>query len=171
MNAIVTTTINPPTEALIKFSSMNGWDLIIVGDKKTPHNDYARMEVSRPNVKYISPDEQEHKYPKLSQLIGWNCIQRRTFGFIEAFHRNLYDVVATVDDDNIPYAGWGNGIRVGTTAAVNMFDVAQGVFDPLSVTNVDHLWHRGFPIQLVPGKNNVKRIGLRDVNVLVQADL
>ena len=33
---IVTTTINEPTEALIKYSNFKDWKLIIVGDLKTP---------------------------------------------------------------------------------------------------------------------------------------
>ena len=37
---IVTTTIQPPTEATKKFSQMDGWKLVVVGDKKTPHDEY-----------------------------------------------------------------------------------------------------------------------------------
>ena len=38
---IVTTTINPPTKALLKFSKFNGWRLIVVGDLKTPEKTSA----------------------------------------------------------------------------------------------------------------------------------
>ena len=38
-NAIVTTTIQPPTEATLKFCKLSNWDLIVVGDLKTPKND------------------------------------------------------------------------------------------------------------------------------------
>jgi hypothetical protein len=37
---IVTTTINPPTEAILKFDAMEDWDLVVIGDLKTP-KDYA----------------------------------------------------------------------------------------------------------------------------------
>jgi hypothetical protein len=37
---IVTTTINPPTKAIHKFDSMPDWDLVVIGDLKTP-KDYA----------------------------------------------------------------------------------------------------------------------------------
>ena len=37
---IVTTTINAPTLATQKFSQMEGWTLIVVGDTKTPHLKY-----------------------------------------------------------------------------------------------------------------------------------
>ena len=34
---IVTTTINKPTVAVKKFAKLEGWDLVVVGDTKTPH--------------------------------------------------------------------------------------------------------------------------------------
>jgi len=68
---IVTTTINPPTEAIRRFQSMKDWDLVVIGDKKTPP-DY-KLERGT----YVTPEMQE-KYDKpLSDAIGWNCIQRR----------------------------------------------------------------------------------------------
>ena len=39
---IVTTTINPPTEAILRFDAMTDWDLVVIGDKKTP--DYSCRE-------------------------------------------------------------------------------------------------------------------------------
>ena len=46
---IITTTINSPTEAIIKFDNLNEWHLIVVGDKKTP------IDYSLQNGLYISP--------------------------------------------------------------------------------------------------------------------
>ena len=40
---IVTTTINAPTLATQKFSRMEGWTLIVVGDTKTPHLNYEEL--------------------------------------------------------------------------------------------------------------------------------
>ena len=80
---IVTTTINKPTKALIKFSLMKDWKLIIVGDLKTPHNDFLKMK----NIIYLSPKKQEKLFKKLSDLIGWNCIQRRNFGILCAYKK------------------------------------------------------------------------------------
>ena len=36
---IVTTSINAPTEAIRKFDAMQDWDLVVIGDLKTP-SDY-----------------------------------------------------------------------------------------------------------------------------------
>src|SRR5690242_12393239 len=103
---IVTTTINAPTIALQKYIKMKDWSVVIVGDKKTPHKDYVALTKQYQHVYYLSPQEQEKKYAKLSDVIGWNCIQRRGLGYIEAYKLGA-DVIATVDDDNIPYDDWG----------------------------------------------------------------
>ena len=75
---IVTTTINPPTEAIEKFQSMADWDLVVIGDKKTPADYRLRRGI------YVPPEEQEKYDPALSEAIGWNCIQRRNFGLLWA---------------------------------------------------------------------------------------
>lgn len=163
---IVTTTIQKPTEATLRFSKMRGWTLIVVGDTKTPHEEYAKI-----NCIYLTPEEQELKYKELSDLLGWKTIQRRNIGFIEA-HRLGADVVATVDDDNIPYEGWGENILVGKEVEVDYWDASRiGVFDALSVTNHKDIWHRGFPIQRLKDKNNVSYLGKKKMFVDIQADL
>ena len=99
---IVTTTINPPTEAIRRFDAMRDWDLVAVGDLKTPA-DY-RLE----RGVYMSPAEQEKYDKELSDAIGWNCIQRRNFGLLLA-HEMRADLVAVIDDDNIPLEWMGAG--------------------------------------------------------------
>ena len=41
---IVTTSIYKPTIATIKFSKIRDWELIVVGDLKTPHNEYDKID-------------------------------------------------------------------------------------------------------------------------------
>ena len=135
---IVTTTINPPTEALRKFAAMDDWKLIVVGDKKTPHDTYKEL-----NCIYLHPAYQENGFKELSDIIGWNCIQRRNIGFVEAYNRGA-DVIATVDDDNIPYDNWGS-LLIGNPPVEAIEYVVKQTFDPLSVFNVPY-WHRGFPV-------------------------
>ena len=162
---IVTTTINPPTLATIKYSRIEDWTLIVVGDKKTPHEEYERL-----NCIYLSPEEQEKKYPNLSKAIGWNSIQRRNIGFVEAYNLGA-DIVATVDDDNIPYENWGKNVVVGETTEIDFYTTDLGVFDPLSVTEHTSIWHRGYPIELVPMRSAIQYGGKLNRKVLVQADL
>ena len=162
---IVTTTIYEPTKAMLKFCEMKDWTLIVVGDKKTPHNLYRDLDCI-----YLDPDYQDSQYPELSEAIGWNKIMRRNIGFVEAYNRGA-DIVATVDDDNIPYDNWGEEIYVGQEIEVDCYSSENGYFDPLSVTSRNDCWHRGYPLQHVPTKNNVSYEGKIKRKVLVQADL
>ncbi len=175
---IATTTINSPTIALKKFleiAKRDGWVLVISGDKKTPHEDYWTMEADNPDhVIYLGPDKQEKDYPKLSELIGWNCIQRRNFSIIEAYRLGA-EVVAVVDDDNIPYDHWGQNLSVGKTSPVRIFNTRMPVYDPLMPMG-QPVWHRGFPVQLLPnraaeGNRPASEPTVEERKVLVQADL
>jgi len=167
---IITTTINKPTLAIRKYLLFKDWYLIIVGDLKTPHEEYKKLEKKFGNLKYLDPEYQEKKYKKISDLIGWNCIQRRNIGFLEAYNLGA-EIIATVDDDNIPYDFWGKEIYVNKDIYVNLYTTSNPVFDPLSVTEYNYLWHRGFPIELLDKKNNVKYKGKFKIKVLIQADL
>ena len=146
---IVTTTIFKPSEALNKFSRIKNWSLIVVGDKKTPHNLYKNNK----NIIYLSPLDQKKIDPKLSELIGWNCIQRRNFGYILAYKLGA-KLIATVDDDNIPYKFWGDKIFINKKVSINLYFTDQICFDPLSIfKNNQNLWHRGFPLELINKRN------------------
>ena len=164
-NIIVTTTIQPPTEATLKFAEKKDWHLVVVGDTKTPHEEYRKI-----NCTYLSPEDQEKINKPLSDAIGWKSIQRRNIGFVYAYREGA-DIVATVDDDNIPYNNWGENIYVGKTIDIDLYESENKYFDPLSVTNRPDLWHRGYPLQHLPTKNNITYLGQHSRKVLIQADL
>jgi hypothetical protein len=159
---IVTTTINPPTIAIEKFQAMKDWDLVVMGDLKTP----ADYHLERGS--YVSPVEQEKYDPALSEAIGWNCIQRRNFGLLWARDMKA-DIVAIVDDDNIPLEGWGRDLMIGREVEVDYYETDLPAFDPVGATNHKHLWHRGYPLQLLP-KRDYSAKTRKIVQVDVQAD-
>ena len=170
---IVTTTINNPTNATLKFCEIadnKNWTFVIVGDTKTPHEEYIKLENNYNNVIYLTPEQQETLYPDLSDVIGWKSIQRRNIGFVYSF-QNGADIVATVDDDNIPYETWGDNILIGKEIEVDLYEnISCNYFDSISVTNHSELWHRGFPIECVPIKNNIEYKGKKKLTPMVQAD-
>lgn len=159
---IVTTTINPPTEALLKFDSMPDWTLIVIGDLKTP------KDFKLKNGIYCTPEEQEKLDKELSDIIGWNCIQRRNLGFIMA-HQMKADIIATVDDDNIPMEGWGENLMLGKEIEVNYYQTELCAFDPIGATEYGALWHRGYPLQLLPERDYSKKTR-KIINADIQAD-
>ena len=166
---IVTTTINEPTFATRKFAEIakrDGWTFVVVGDKKTPRYHYQEEL----DCVYLCSKEQPDMYPELSDTIGWNSIQRRNIGLLYAYEQGA-DVIATVDDDNIPYDDWGKNLLVGQTVDCDLYETKDIVFDPLSVTNTPEIWHRGYPIELLQRRHKVEYKGKTKRKVLVQADL
>ena len=143
---IVCTTINPPTKAIEKYDAMEDWFLVVVGDQKTP-KDYLLK-----NGVYISPDDQVKMSPNLSDLLGWNCIQRRNFGLLYAFNLGA-EIICTVDDDNIPLDNWGKELFINSKLTLRQYDINEVAFDPIGSTNYKNLWHRGFPLELIPNRN------------------
>jgi len=172
---IVTTTINPPTEATLKFceivSKRPGFNFVIVGDTKTPHEEYRKLEEKYPKLEYLHPNKQDDLYPELSKIIGWKTIQRRNIGFVYAYDNDC-DVLATVDDDNIPYDNWGKNIYVGEDVVYDHYEPKSlPVFDPLSVTKDNYVWHRGYPIEYLEQRLDVEYKGKSTKKCLVQANL
>ena len=165
-NFIVTTTIFNPSLAVKKFSKIKNWHLVVVGDLKTPHEKYLKMK----NITYLSPNMQNKIAPRLSRLIGWNCIQRRNIGYVYA-KKNGAKFIASVDDDNIPYKNWGQKILLNKNISSKIYNTNFEAFDPLSIFKFNSkIWHRGFPLQLVQDKPKLKKV-IKKINPDIQANL
>ena len=159
---IVSTTINPVTEAVRAYDGMSDWHLIISGDLKTP-KDYKLT-----NGTYLSPEDQISMDPELSDAIGWNSIQRRNFSLLAAYKAGA-DIIALIDDDNIPLPHWGQNIVLDQEVEVDWYHCDEPCFDPVGATNYPYLWHRGFPLQLLSKRNYLNKTRRR-VKADIQAD-
>ena len=159
---IVTTTINGPTEAIRKFDAMLDWTLVVIGDLKTP-KDYKLARGI-----YVDPETQEKYDRDLSEAIGWNCIQRRNFGLLWAKDLGA-EIIALVDDDNIPLPGWGENLMINRETEVNYYQISDSAFDPVGATNHKQIWHRGFPLQLI-SRRDYSRKTRKKIVADVQAD-
>tara|TARA_B100001939_G_scaffold347397_1_gene368898 strand:- start:2264 stop:3181 length:918 start_codon:yes stop_codon:yes gene_type:complete len=149
---IATTTINKPTKALKLFAKNKNCKLIVALDKKS-------KDFKLNNAIILSTKYQEKKWPRLSKLIGWNCIQRRNFAILEAYERGA-EMVALIDDDNIPYNNWFKNIFVNKKFLCKEVKTNKIIFDPVGYTNHSNLWHRGMPLELVYNRKykNEKKI-------------
>lgn len=88
----------------------------------------------------------------MSDFLGWNTLQRRNLGLLYAYEVGA-EIIAVVDDDNIPYEWWGKNISIGKPTKVRHFFVDDPAFDPVGATDYPYLWHRGFPLELLPKRN------------------
>lgn len=161
IKAIVVSTINAPTEAIRLFDALPDWYLIVVGDLKTPA--YKLQKGT-----YFSPSEQEKYDKSLSDILEWNGFQRVNMGFLLA-HEMGAEVIATVNDDNTPYDFWGKDLMLGKQVQTNYYETTLPVFDPIGATEYKHLWHRGFPLQLI-SKRDYSQVSKKWITPQIQAD-
>lgn len=164
MKYIVTTTIYPPTYATRKYAAMEGWNLIVVADKKTPVELYEDIDCY-----VLDCNLQSAKWPHLSELIGWNTPERKNFGILFALEKGA-DIIAIVDDDNIPLDNWGKNIIVGKPTMMVSYESEGICFDPYYYAGRPDLWHRGFPLDLLGTRKNWTPY-ISDITVDVQSGL
>lgn len=136
---IVITSISHPTEAVRAFAKKEGWQLIVVGDKKTPQ-DWKYEQVI-----YLSPEDQEKLGFLITDFLPWNHYARKMVGYLYAI-KNGADIIADSDDDNIPLESWGDNLVFGgefqtvkNDDYVNMYKFFTDKF----------VWPRGFPLDKI----------------------
>lgn len=146
--ALITTTVHVPEVLRLHRAIDPDVAFFVAGDEKTPHEQVVHIFRGWDSAGhfYIWPNAQ--KSYACSELIGWNCIQRRNIALLEALRWGA-DIIISVDDDNIPMTGdyfayfqilldgepW-NGLSV----TAPWFDPGQLLLPPAS--------HRGLPIDV-----------------------
>jgi hypothetical protein len=143
---IVSTTINSKTRAFELFDELEDWDLVVAGDLKTP------LDYSLKRGTYLSPRDQHELDKDLSELIGWNCIQRRNFALLYAFQLGA-EFICMVDDDNVPLQNWGEKFYLDKESKFKQYTTSEIAFDAIGATKYRHLWHRGFPLELIHNRS------------------
>jgi hypothetical protein len=163
---VIITTINKPTETVIKHINNKNYDVIIVGDNKTP-NDYNDLDCI-----YLDINKQKELFPKLADLIPYNHYCRKNLGYLYAII-NKYDLIYETDDDNIPYDNFDNilnnlnenNIITNDNKWINVFKY---------FTNNSHIWPRGYPLSLIKSNQefNIEKSNNKPsiINGLVEND-
>lgn len=94
--AIVSTSINPRPDSYASW--VDAGHLIVAGDVNSP--DELAGYVTSLGGTYLTPAQQDLRW-RWSSYVGWRCIQRRNTAIATALEAG-YDVIVTVDDDNMP---------------------------------------------------------------------
>ena len=142
---VIITTINAPTETIMKHLTNHEYDVIIVGDNKTPSEQYANL-----NCIYLDIQSQKKLFPELSELLPYNHYCRKNLGYLYAIKKG-YKMIYETDDDNVPHDGFdrvlhndpnddNQMITEQTNAWINIFKY---------FTNNGYIWPRGFPLSLL----------------------
>jgi STELLO glycosyltransferase-like protein len=135
-NSIVVTSINPPTTSTRELAALEGWSLVVVGDRKTP-TDWALEDAT------FLPYEDEPSVPfGVAKLVPPDHYARKMLGYLWAIERGARIIVDT-DDDNAPTDAWG---WPGFSGAARVSPPDRGFVNVYRNFTGQHIWPRGFPL-------------------------
>jgi hypothetical protein len=135
---IVITSIYPPTEAVRAFAALDGWQVVVVGDRKSPP-DWALEGVT-----YLSPSDQEGLGFRTVERLPWNHYGRKMVGYLYAMQQGA-ELILDTDDDNVPKPDWrvlptdGKFATVQGSGFVNVYRYFTDAF----------VWPRGYPLRSI----------------------
>jgi hypothetical protein len=141
---LVITSIFHPSTAVKKFSEISDWQLIVVGDKKTPAD--WRLD----NAIYLSPEDQLKTGFEILDNLPWNHYGRKMVGYLYAMKHGA-EYIADSDDDNEPMEGWPllpiSSDNIKTLSGAKFINIYK------RYTN-KFVWPRGYPLDRVLAEDN-----------------
>lgn len=150
--SVVLTTINlnaPAIPVLERTCKSLGWDLVVVGDKKTTGK-------KPKDCHYLSPEDQKKLGYQSSGLIPWNNYARKNIGYIFAYKELGAEYVISTDDDNIPNQYWPMMVQYSKKTSplkcANSIETNEKFFNFLpffTPLGAGEIWPRGLPLQHV----------------------
>lgn len=144
---IVITSIFPPTKAIAGFSQQKDWQLIVVGDRKTPADWHYEQ------TKFLSVSDQESCGYHVAALLPWNHYCRKMVGYVHAIKSGA-EVIVDTDDDNIANANWHVPGFSGEHALTKS---GQGFVNIYKNFTSKHIWPRGFPLRRITDDKTIVR--------------
>lgn len=142
---IVITTINAKSKAISEFEKMDGWHLVIVGDKKSkpiPGNE---------NLTFLSVEDQQKLGFGLVRTLPYNHYTRKNIGYLYAISHGA-ELIYDTDDDNFPYPDWAFD-SFGCNSKIDQDSKFLNIYRYFSKENI---WPRGFPLDLIADSKELK---------------
>ena len=179
----VVTTIFEPSEAVRRWLRMEGWCLVIVGDKKSPKVYDTRWTPGEGNdaVVYLSPEDQKALDNEFVNALPWNNFGRKNVGFLYAIMHGA-TVIWDFDDDNMLKFWIPSAAPEGAPSLSTAIPSSQGVetiqvlepynhsfptYNPYPALGAPTLpsWPRGLPLSHIKlTECHDSQIKTRDIN-------
>jgi hypothetical protein len=132
---IIITTINPKSEGIARFERMDGWNIVVVGDKK------SEPIASSSSLTFLSVNDQMKLGYDLVEICPYNHYTRKNIGYLYAMQHGA-EVIYDTDDDNLPYDSW----------RLLDFVCSRKIVSALKFVNMykyyteELIWPRGYPL-------------------------
>ena len=140
--AIVITTINHPTGAVIDFATAGaerGVELILIGDEKSP------ADFHQPGARYLDIDAQRATGFRYAQTAPTRHYARKNVGYLVAVQAGAQVIVDT-DDDNFPLESFWEPRRAHVPARLLQ---ECGWVNVYGYFSDEPIWPRGLPLDRI----------------------
>lgn len=143
--SVILTSINPPTPAVRQFAALPDWDVLVIGDAKTPPDWHCRA------VRFVSADQQKTLPFKIVSALPWNHYARKMIGYLLAAQEGA-TLLAESDDDNLPEDNWQFPELEGCYE-----QIPQGcdIVNIYSLFTRQPIWPRGFPLTRITAPESI----------------
>jgi hypothetical protein len=148
--AVVLTTINAPTKAIIALkegAEQRALPFVVVGDTKTPTDSY------RDYAHYYSIARQLQQFPDLSAALPTRHYARKNAGYLAAMALGAEEIQET-NDDNIPRPAFWQAVP--ESLAVDAIAAKHPWFNVYSLFSEQLIWPRGYPLECIRATNPYK---------------
>ncbi|MBD2043806.1 STELLO glycosyltransferase family protein [Microcoleus sp. FACHB-672] len=137
---IVITSINYPTEGVTKIAQLcQDWNIILVGDKKTP------TDWSYEGVQFLSVQDQLAFDSAFAKECPFNHYARKNIGYLLAIREGA-TVIAETDDDNIPYDNFLSSVNKSVEGKPVKKVGWENVYTHFTD---ERIWPRGLPLEYI----------------------
>jgi len=133
---VVLTSIHPPTPAVQRFAALKGWDVLVVGDLKSPRDWYC------PGARFLPPGQQKALDFHIIRQLPWNHYARKMIGYLLAAREGAR-LLAESDDDNLPQRDWAFPAFEGRFEQIADGSTAVNIY---SLFTRQTIWPRGYPL-------------------------
>ena len=144
-NVVVLTSINPPTSAVQFFAGLRKWNVLVIGDLKTPEDWFC------PGVQFVSVAQQQTLPFKIVGILPWNNYARKMIGYLIAA-RDGVSLLAESDDDNFPEDNWTFPSMDG---CYDQISKGKDIVNIYSLFSHQTIWPRGFPLTRITAPESV----------------
>lgn len=155
---IVVTTIQYPTPQLKKLAALEGWHLLVVGDKKTP------KDWSLDNCEYLDPKKQQELGYRLADLLPWNHYCRKNIGYLYAIEHGA-TIIYDTDDDNEPLDGLDPLNDKALLPILTSPDVCLNIYTYFERPDI---WPRGYPLECINNSSTFKILPATTIDIGVE---
>lgn len=150
-SSLVITTINSLNQNIRLFSKgckKNKWNLIIIGDKKSPKT----FKLNYGN--YFSYEQQLNLKLSFAKICPANNYARKNIGYLISMKTNK-DFIIETDDDNVPKKNFFKEIKLGHYTDEIKNNTWVNIYDLFLKNKKYKIWPRGIPLDEI-FKNKIK---------------